>query len=751
MADEADETKQQLYRVDVTTPKVVMSLGAPAEDFGYRGYSLLSKEHLFVSVAKNARYQYSGFTTVVGMADWLQYAAKDWRVASTNAMIATGSAIVLSAGGGSSGSHDDDSGWDVDPGEFDPTDHNDMLEPVRYGVRGFDTPFDLAKTKFDADLGYTKRSAALAAEATSAKGLSAKIKALLTGTPPPATTNSRPVDRLWNDEAGGLVGSLQKASRVMKRLQKWAKNPDSLPIVGHAMDKLMALHGAYESVKVAIDACVAIGKAAEHVPHDWEKQKHILDEDVGKARGDGDGGLEDRIESVQKLVTSDWHRQLTVPIRKLNVAILQFTRAAVSFAKDVKSLLLGSTPKPNIGLLAKESIALLAHQRLFAFAPDGFHFVSAPTEDKPQDLSTKLQALADGVEDKLRPTFLGKLIASKAEKAAAIPGFFVSAAGDIRLATNGIKGSIALSAIDSEGQIRIDAGKVAALSARTAVGISARQGTAEVLGKNVALGIGDLTTARKAAKIPIVLAAAKAARDRAKAAYVAAADQAETLRVKYREAQDELVLAFHEQDAAGFAMSLDPILAALTTKNAAMRLQKATLQNTALLEALRSAKLARDALLAPVRATEDVYAALLVSSGVAIDSAVATALEWRPETQALTEKIVAGAMNDVEVFGGDNVKIESTKSIQLKTDGLVPPPASIDITTKVEIAVGPFKITVTSTKVTVNNGVADVLAIDSAGAVLTAGPGMATVTAQGAKLELKAPVVAIDAPLVQIG
>jgi flagellar motility protein MotE (MotC chaperone) len=727
------ESAGQLYRVDVTSPAVTFSLGAPLDDFGYAGVSLKTAGGYFVSINGNTRYQHNGAITTVGNQEWLQYQKRDWQVSTAEtALVASGSRLMLSAGAGHYGSNDLEGGWTVAAGKFNTSDHNDIIDPVRYGVRAFDTAFTPARAAFEADLGYGPRSAAVAAQVAAVAGFADKLKAILTGTPPDPTENSPPADILSPDEPGGLIGTLQKADRVLGRLKKWISRPETAPLVGQVMEKVQAINVAYKSVLAARDAALAMVPAAKSAKPTWKKRRE-------KMLKDADGG----VEGAMNLVTTDWHQQISVPIRRLITEIDQFSRACISFLVAVKKLILGPSPRPVLGLIGKTGISMVTHQRFFGFAPDGFHFVSAPTDDAPRDWASKLQAMANALDDGARRLLGDKIIRPKAVKAAANPGFFVSVESDIRLAS---KRNVALSAIAPDGVAHVEAGRAAELTARDAVGISARKGAAEVLGKTVALGI-PVDIAKRAALLPGVLDAAAAAQKAAKEAYDAATTALEKLRKKHEDAQKELHEINDEIDRHDPWSDWSPIRAALGGMSRGARDTKLG-EIIALEESIEVAEKPIEGLNKQRQVTEDSYAALVANSGVALESKLAKAAGWKPDAQMLTESIEAAAVEKIEVFAGKKVRLESLGEVSLKTQP-PGPPASVEVNTKVELAVGLFKVTVTATKVTINNGAADVLTIDATGAVITSGPTSAKLTP--AALQVDAPLVEIAGKIVQLG
>lgn len=741
MSDSQTDALGQLFRVDVLAPPVTLSLGAPRDDFGYAGVSLKSGAHYFVSIAGNTRYQHTGAITTIGMKEWLQYAKRDWQISTAEtAMIASGSRILLSAGGGHYESPDLESGWTVAAGKFNTSDHNDIVDPVRYGVRAVDDELVPARASFDADLGYGARSAALVASAGAIAGMAAKLQALLTGSQPNPTVNSPAVDILSPDEPGGLIGALQKADRVMARLKKWTSRPETAPLIGQAVEKLKTINEAYKAVLASRDAALAMVPAAEDIPKQWDKRRGIMENDAAKVR---DGGAVDKISGGLALVSSDWSKQITVPVRRLIVEIGQFTRAVTSFLIAIKKLVLGPTPRPVIGLIAKRGISMITHERVFGFAPDGFHFVSGPTEDGPQDWASKLQAMANAADNAVGNLLGDKIIRPKAVKAAANPGFFVSVLGDIRLTS---KRTAILSAIDPDGVARVEAGGAAELTARDAAGISARKGAAEVLGRTVGIGIPDVATAKKATLAAMSFAAAAALAKSTTLAYQTAATAAEKLEEKYDETKeqlDKINLDLERRDTGMLGMLA---LLRIGGLRADRNIKLAEL--FALDAPLKAAITLRDSLNKQRQTADDAYALLIGAAAIALDSKLAKAAGWEPESQMLTEEVVVAATEDVAVFGGKNVKVESAGAIKLATQP-IGIPASLELTSKVEIMVGPFKVTVTAQKVTVNNGVADVLTIDPTGAQIVSGP--ASVKVSPADVTLDAPLVTVAGKLVQLG
>ncbi|GAC1394117.1 MAG: hypothetical protein NVSMB47_02630 [Polyangiales bacterium] len=119
-------------------------------------------------------------------------------------------------------------------------------------------------------------------------------------------------------------------------------------------------------------------------------------------------------------------------------------------------------------------------------------------------------------------------------------------------------------------------------------------------------------------------------------------------------------------------------------------------------------------------------------------SAIAKALDWKPEEQALTEKLSAIATRDVALYAGKEARIGSGQSIVLETDNLLTmQKAKITVESEIELTVGLFTITVKKNKILINNGVTDVVTVDAKGAVIDSGNGSSIKVGSG-KIDITA-------------
>jgi hypothetical protein len=349
-------------------------------------------------------------------------------------------------------------------------------------------------------------------------------------------------------------------------------------------------------------------------------------------------------------------------------------------------------------------VSLISPRRVFGYAADGFHFVtSKPVKSVPSkwDVLAKIQSVSD------------KLFAAPAPEP--VPGFHVRSQGDVDVRS---QKDINLWAIDPQSRARVTSGFAAELSAMHAAGISARMGTAEVLGRNVVLGS---TPERAKGAAAIVLAgAASVAADAAVEACIYRIHKNEKELVETLEKHRMLLVG---EDALMLRIKNPAKFAKANALDAAGDALAAVLQvDYAALRGLKTAQ----------TAAYKTYQAALEAAP--LKSPVATAMDWDgKQVQAIAEKIEMASAEKVDVFSKD-VSVASTGSIELKSEpplpGL-PGKGTVKVTSdKVEIDVsGNFKVVVSGTGVSVVAAGQTILETDGVTATLQLGASSVKLTA----------------------
>ena len=716
------------FRLTVPSPKAWFSLGEPGE-LGYRGVSMGADDHAFLSVKGSTLTQAKGQVTHVAWLEWMQSSGGDMTITSgAHQLLGTKHQLVLAAGAGYAPDLQLEDGIDVPKSQFNPYDYKEILEPCANGVRDFDGDLTDAFNEFLEQSGVTLPAGAstgpLAALAAAA-GKKAWLLKLLMGIPADPTENSDSIEQFARKH-GGLLGQLARVRAVADRLERWTSRPETLPFAGPVIGYVKALQPVIQGVTAA---------AAAFSVTDPHAQRASVSADYGREMGEAEGkaalighGLgarswADKGTAVSELAGTGFQhllRPLANRVRALTY-VLNDVRTAV---EAIAGVLGGPPPTSSLALVGKDGVSLISPKRVFGYAADGFHFVtSKPIKSVP----TGLDALLGKVQD-LSDKLLGP------PKAVPVPGFHVRSQGDVDLRS---QKDINLWAVDPQSRARVTSGFAAELSAMHAAGISARMGTAEVLGKNVVIG-SKPARAKGAAAIVLAGAAVDAADD----AFEACVRQVHKTQKELDEKAEKLRMAMLGED--GFSLLMKPGKRAdVTALDAA--LEVLALENTAKTNALRGLT---DTLHAAYKAYEAALAA------APLKSPLATAMDWDgKQVQAIAEKIEMASAEKVDVFSKE-VSVESTGSIKLQAEpplpGL-PGKGTVTVTSnQVEINVADrFKVVVSESGVSIQAAGQTVLKTDGITATLEIGGSSVKLTAAG--LDLAGAITNVNGEMINLG
>ena len=710
-------TAKQRILIETPSPEARITLGFPTETFGYPGLSMQAKHYFFLDVGGRARLQFGKPVTWVAASQWYQYAGKEIILGGgSNAVFAVRNRFILSAGGGYVANAVADSGEMLPDATWNSTDMNEILDAAHWGVRAYDESSEDVETDHKQRMGYPvpPRPPVPAA----ATGKLAKVVAFLGGEAPKPTARSAGVVRLLDlkpeSSIAALLNVVEKTSRIANAITKRLSDHTTLPFVGPLLEKveqLKAMNGALRELLTAPQVATAARRL-----NTWKS-----------------GSWDDAMLHWLRLLADLANRV----VRLKNAAKDLLTSAAQFFGL--------SAPSPSVlGLVGRDGISVVTHDDVFAWAPNGFRFVSAPNaEDYPVDPVTRAMRLLLKKEEALANTLkaqgklgmgLGNFLFGKSApvKSPNDPSFRVSMQGDVDLRADG---DAALTARGPQSRLRAEGSLAAELAATRVVGVTARQGVVEVMGREVRIGVPQKSDAKRAAKEAAspAVAAEEQLVDRLRTSYetrAQAAIEANARKADFKQKRRDAITSVHQlQD--------DPALMATASELAT----KFTLE---LVKAEKEAE-AADAL---ADAARDLLGAAEVSLNKAKDRAgavigssrTATMMEWKAQEQAVARAIGVHGRDEVSIYSGKTLSIEAGKSLSLTTEDLTTPTekATIKVEKEIELQVGTFKVTVSKDKVVVNNGSTDVLVIDASGATMK--------TAAGAKVMAKDGEVSLDAP-----
>jgi hypothetical protein len=406
------------------------------------------------------------------------------------------------------------------------------------------------------------------------------------------------------------------------------------------------------------------------------------------------------------LLTSDFAHLLR-PLRNY-VRMVRDAVSTLAAAVDYFGQLLGlKAPPPSaIGLVAKHGVSMITPDRVFGYAGDGFHFVSAkkvdPTHGILWKLRAKAKALREGSAD-----LMNFLIGKEPPRPSAVPGFFVETSGRVDLRS---QQDVRISATDEGSMVRVLARDTTEVSADSATLVSSRKGPAEVIGRTVHLGVPDVAAAKKGAERAAVLAPFQAALDDTSKSYDRAMERARRLAEEVEDLYEELAEVQKRRSRANAA--LPGGIAGLASPEAALcrTLGTQAAQIQTLILAKETQAQAAEATAEAAEKAREIAASALEDAQNKIVADIGSRVEPRlgidTKAQALTESLSAAAIDDVAVYGGKKVSVESTKveiTAQNQVTG-VGPAAKITAETDVVIEVGTFTITVSKSSVKISAG-----------------------------------------------
>jgi hypothetical protein len=735
--DDSTDTLQR-YRITVPNPKAWFHMGEPS-DLGYKGVSLGADDHAFLSVKGSTLTQAKGQVFHMAWLDWMQSSGGDMTLSTGgNQMMVSKRQLILAAGAGYSPDLQLENGIDLPKAYFNPYDYRQIIDPCRNGVRNFDDDMRDGYNSFLDLSGLPIPAGAAVGAAAKLEGLArakAALLALLCGIQPPPTENSESIEQ-FSRKHGGLWGLISRVRHVTDGLERWMSRPETLPLVGPLIDVTkslqLAMQGATTAASTLGSLPVLLGFQSSP---DGSKGGIVaeygreMDEASGKnamiEHGTGARSWADQGRAVAEL-TGTGFQHLLRPIAN-RVRALSYALASVRNGLDAIANLVGVPRTSSLALIGKDGVSIVSPKRVFGYAADGFHFVTADAvasvPDK-WDIIAKIQEAGDA---------LMALIKKPDPKPVPVPGFHVRSQGDIDLRS---QADINLWAIDGESRARVTSGYASELSAIQHAGVSARTGTAEVLGKEVVVGA---MVAR--AKLGILVVATSTALDSATKAFATALQEYVASRKTKNDAAEALRM-----------LTLDPLYRIDPAKVAEATTGRA---KVLALEVECKAKLAAAQALQVVRdAAFDAYKVAL--DAAPLESKLATAMDWdKKQVQAIAEKIEMGAADKVGVFG-DKVLVESTTSITLQTQPVVPVPVALG-TVKVEsnqveinVGTGMFTVTVGLNGVTISSKAGHTIKLDDTGATLQA-VGGTKIALTPAGLDLSGQITNVTGEMINLG
>jgi predicted nucleic acid-binding Zn-ribbon protein len=412
-------------------------------------------------------------------------------------------------------------------------------------------------------------------------------------------------------------------------------------------------------------------------------------------------------ETFLGLLTSDFAHLLR-PLRNY-VRAVRDTVSTLAAAVDTFGQLLGlKAPPPSaIGLIAKHGVNMITPDRVFGYAGDGFHFVSARKVDPTAGLLAKLRAKARALRE-ASADLMNFVLGKDAPRPAAVPGFFVETSGRVDLRS---QQDVRISATDEGSMVRVLARDTAEIAADSAALVSSRKGPMEVVGRTVHLGVPDVEAAKKGAQRAAMLEVLQRALDAASAEYDVAVQRAKELAEEIEDLYDDLGETEKQRAQASARLPMGVAVAGpeaaeyIALGGQAEAIQARIRAKEAAAEALdvtvSAAAAARDS---AVLALENGQNAVVPDLG----SRVEPRLGFGKKSQAVTEKLSAAAIDETAIYGGKTVSVESTK-VEITAVNQVTgagPAAKITAETDVVIEVGAYKITVAKDGITIAAGAA---------------------------------------------
>jgi hypothetical protein len=738
------DTRQRFY-VKVPNPKAWFVLGQP-DDVGYRGVSMGADDNLFVSVKGQAFHQATSSVQHVTLKYWYQGSYKDTVVNSgANAIVVGKKQVVVFAGAGYAPDIQLELGDSPPTGYFNTLDYHETLDPCRDGVRAYDGTFSSHHDDFRSALGY-KVTKVPVPPLTGAK---AAILAKLFGAHLPPTENSESIEQFARKHSG-LYGKIMQLKKLTDHLERWTSRPDTLPLVGPVIEagkslqqSIQGLTSAYTQSASLVQSFLPGGGGSGSKGgflSDYKQEVGLEQSQAAAARGGGD--WTSSANAVAALSGQGLQHMLRPLANRIRSAsnVLQSVRSSLDSMGD----LLGIKKTASLALVGKDGVSIVSPKKVFAYAADGFHFVSAPQGAPELDFLDKLQMLGDAAKDAVANAVKGLLGLKPTPKLDPVPGFTVRSSGDIVMTS---EGRVYAAALGPQGRMQMMSQGVSEFGAVDSAALTARNGTAEVLGKNVVVG-STPKRVKAMAMTATLVAPATAAMDAAEEALQAARKTYLDLVDQRTKLEDEEQLLIDQISAAQRDFDI-PKVAQLTTE--------AIAKVTARI-ALKAPILAADALIRTANATflttcsarQDAEG----TSDAVAGSAVAKGMGWIPTEQALADKVEVAAATSIGAYSAGAVKVEAAKKIDLVCESAPPVPmttTTISMSDKIEISVGDaglVKMQLTSTGITIRMQNTQ---ITSDGAILTLKAGPSQITLGPSGVVIKGPTIKLDGQMIDNG
>jgi hypothetical protein len=733
---DTEKEHDQRLLIQTKKPKTILLLGKPADkgEFGYPGISLRADNSWFLSVGGTCRWENGADGELVAGAKWTQYHEDQYIVSvAARAVFGTFGRFVAAAGAGYSAEPCAPTGKSLPLDPYNYTAYNDLFFPIRQGVRDFDAVFEKDNAATRTKLGYTVP----ARPAAPGAGL---LRAALQGTAKPST-HSDAVEKFLDGYPGGLLGALKKTQGELSRIKSWLEDRGSLPFVGPLFDKVDYAQKALNKVQAIQKKATGIPDHAKAVP---DKAREAIENLKSNAGDVTEGSALEQAKKALGLVDD------AAAIAKDSIGpLLDDVTGIIASVADLNNALqraFGLMPPEAsaVGLVAADGISLLSQETVFGYAANGFHFVSAPLgEVSPSwyQPATLLQQQSEKLKDKAQKSAVGRLFMGKVREAKGLPGFFVRVEDNVEMISQ--EGSVTLLAASVGATASLEASGAAQVSALDHVGLSARRGHVEILGKTVSLGFPDAEQARKGFQAQKDLADPR--------------KKCDELTVKCNQAQQERRVAENARIKA-----YEDYQAVLRGGKAPANISPAALLSgaqgprKAWLDKHEEAIAKRKALLDAEKNLENACKDYLAKQKqkVPLKSPLAEALGWKSEQQFGAQSLVAAVAGPLTLYGGESLSLLSGTKIELgleakdgapdKTAKLTlergdesNPVTKLTVGKKLLVQVGKFTLTLDEAECTVAQDGKVLLKLDENGPTL--------LDKQGSKIEVSGGKITMSA------
>lgn len=741
-------SKATRYRVDVPSPAVVLSLGEPATDFGYKGVSMNMDDGFFMNIGRTLEVQSSQAMTWITSAEWQQYVARDLALSTgANGTLASKRLLILSAGAGYGENPQPLTGEWPRLVQWNGSDLASILEPIsgaegveKKGVRGVEKFIKEERQKLLANLGYEDVPKPPPPPLPESRFLT--LIKLLKGDLGEPEGCSEWVDCfLPGGNEGGLLGVLGKASRAMDKADKFMARPETLPVFGPLFNKGKQLKNTLWEVNEAYE------QITSQVYSGYSGSS--FGKDLGTAKS-GDEKWNERMMAVANLSGPDLAKSIT-PARNVVRSLRDATHATQEFVENFGQLLGLLPPPPSAaGIIAKDGISLLTQNRLVAFAPDGVHMISGAKAD-PTGLDLFIQNSEQKLRNKLGFGWLSScLLGFKPPPEPPEPGFWFSTTGEFR-------------AMASEG-VYLESPERAVMRAETvevlgneAAGLFSRTEQVELVGKEVSIGMPISKKLKEAA--PTL----KAAQDAINAPVAALTAQRDALgaQLTLLERKVTMLNAVQGKNVRAQRQALRGLKLVSASQHGA-KADMFTPMRKATIEQRDAVKAAKEALDKQILKARDAAAHAAMKALPDFSSKVFHKLsEGMPhknlKKQSLPERVEIGSINVLEAFGLKSLELGSAGKITIERQGLEKIPSTVELdVNKAKVSVGgpasSFSLEVTSTGITIKNSAGTTaLTLDASGIELKQGAASAKLTATGLTLSVGDSSVVLNPAAINIG